>query len=354
MPTPCRGRYAAAVKAVRLVKVGAPLEMQEIPVPEVGPSDVLVRVRAAGICHSDAHYRAGRSPVHPLPLTLGHEVAGVVEQVGAKVVSPKVGDRVCIHYNITCGSCHQCSTGSEQFCPSCLMIGHYANGGFAEFISVPARNAIPLPEEIPFPQGATLMCASATTFHALRKSRLRAGETAAVFGVGGLGASAIQLARAFGAIDVFAVDIRAEKLALARSLHAVPVDASRDDPVEQIRRLTQGRGVDVALEVIGRPETMRQALRSVGVMGRVVIVGIADQPLSIDTYRELLGSEVELIGANDHLLQELPSLVEMARRGILDTSRVVTRTVPLDAQAINETLDALERWEAGVRTVVVP
>jgi propanol-preferring alcohol dehydrogenase len=342
------------MKAVRLVRVGAPLEMQEIPVPEVGPTDVLVRVRAAGICHSDAHYRAGRSPVHPLPLTLGHEVAGVVERVGSKVASPRVGDRVCIHYNITCGSCHQCSTGNEQFCPTGLMIGHFTDGGFAEYIAVPARNAIPLPDEIPFPQGATLMCASATSFHALRKSRLRAGETAAVFGIGGLGASAIQLARAFGAIEVFAVDIRDEKLALAKSYGAVPVNASQVDPVEEIRRHTRGRGVDVALEVIGRPETMSQALRCLGVMGRAVIVGIADAPLSIDTYRELLGNEAELIGANDHLLQELPVLVDMARRGILDTSRVVTRTVPLEAKAINETLDALERWDAGVRTVVEP
>jgi propanol-preferring alcohol dehydrogenase len=342
------------VKAVRLVKVDAPLEMQEIPVPQVGDTDVLVRVRAAGICHSDAHYRAGRSPVRPIPLTLGHEVAGVVERVGARVETPRVGDRVCIHYNFSCGSCFHCSTGNEQFCPTGRMIGHFTDGGFAEYIAVPARNAIPLPAEIPFPQGATLMCASATSFHALRKSRLRAGETAAVFGIGGLGASAIQLARAFGAIEVFAVDIREEKLALARSYHAVPVDGSRADPVEQIRRLTKGRGVDVALEVIGRPETMSQAVRCLAVMGRAVIVGIADERLSIDTYRELLGNEVELIGSNDHLLQELPGLLEMASRGILDTSRVVTRTIPLEAKAINETLDALERWDAGVRTVVVP
>ena len=342
------------MKAVRLVRVGAPLELQEVPVPEPGPEGVLVRVRAAGICHSDAHYRAGRSPVNPLPLTLGHEVAGVVEAVGPDVTAPRVGDRVCLHYNITCGSCHQCSTGSEQFCPTGLMIGHFTDGGFAEYIAVPARNAVPLPDEIPFPQGATLMCASATSFHALRKSRLRAGETVAVFGIGGLGASAIQLARAFGAMDVFAVDINSDKLALARAYHAVPVDASRVDPVEEIRRLTRGRGVDVALEVIGRPETMSQAIRCLAVMGRAVMVGIADEPLSIHTYPDLLGREAEVIGANDHLLQELPVLVEMARRGILDTSRVVTRTVPLDAGAINETLDALERWDAGVRTVVVP
>ncbi len=336
------------------MKVGAPLEMQDIPVPEPGPGAVRVRVRAAGICHSDAHYRAGRSPVHPLPLTLGHEVAGVVDALGPGVASPRLGDRVCLHYNITCGSCHQCSTGSEQFCPTGLMIGHFTDGGFAQFICVPARNAVPLPDEIPFAQGATLMCASATSFHALRKSRLRAGETAAVFGVGGLGASAVQLARAFGAIDVFAVDTSRDKLALARSFHAVPVDASSVDPVEEIRRLTRGRGVDVALEVIGRPDTMRQAVRSLAVMGRAVIVGIADEPLTIHTYPELLGIEAEVIGANDHLLQELPTLVEMARRGILDISRVVTRTVPLEAAPINETLDALERWDAGVRTVVVP
>jgi propanol-preferring alcohol dehydrogenase len=328
--------------------------MQDVPVPEPGPGAVRVRVRAAGICHSDAHYRAGRSPVHPLPLTLGHEVAGVVDALGPGVSNPRVGERVCLHYNITCGSCHQCSTGSEQFCPSGLMIGHFTDGGFAESICVPARNAVPLPPEIDFPQGATLMCASATSFHALRKSRLRAGETAAVFGIGGLGASAIQLARAFGAIDVYAVDINTHKLALARSYHATAVDASRVDPVEEIRRLTHGRGVDVALEVIGRPESMHQAVRSLAVMGRAVLVGIADEPLMLHTYPEVLGIEAEVIGANDHLLQELPTLVEMARRGILDTSRVVTRTVPLEAGPINETLDALERWDAGVRTVVVP
>lgn len=322
--------------------------------PEPGPGAVRVCVRAAGICHSDAHYRAGRSPVHPLPLTLGHEVAGVVDALGPGVSSPRVGERVCLHYNITCGSCHQCSTGSEQFCPTGLMIGHFTDGGFAQYICVPARNAVPLPAEIDFPQGATLMCASATSFHALRKSRLRAGETAAVFGIGGLGASAIQLARAFGAIDVYAVDINSHKLALARAYHAIPVDASRVDPVEEIRRLTHGRGVDVALEVIGRPGTMRQAVRSLAVMGRAVLVGIADEPLTLHTYPEVLGIEAEVIGANDHLLQELPTLVEMARRGILDTSRVVTRTVPLEPGPINETLDALERWDAGVRTVVVP
>ncbi|MCL4489393.1 MAG: zinc-binding dehydrogenase, partial [Chloroflexi bacterium] len=310
--------------------------------------------RAAGICHSDVHYRAGRSRVEPLPLTLGHEIAGIVDEVGAHVSKFKTGDRICLHYNVTCGECYRCSTGFEQFCEKVSMLGHFRDGGYAEFVAVPARNAIPLPAEIPFEQGATLMCASATCFHALRKARLKAGETAAVFGVGGLGVSAVQLAKIFGALQVYAVDIDDEKLSLAADYGATPVNARQVDPVKEIRERTGGRGVDAAVEVIGLPQTMRQAVRCLGIMGRAVIVGIGDRPLEIDTYRELLGNEAEIVGSNDHLLQELPTLVEMARRRVLDTSRVVTRTVPLDADAINQTLDALERFDAGVRTVVVP
>jgi 2-desacetyl-2-hydroxyethyl bacteriochlorophyllide A dehydrogenase len=342
------------MKAVQMIGPGQPLQLHDIPVPAIGERDILVRVRAAGICHSDVHYRAGRSPVRPLPMTLGHEVAGVVEQIGAQVTSVKVGDRVCLHYNITCGDCYYCSTGNEQFCPQVLMLGHYTSGGYAEYIAVPARNAIALPDEIPFEQGATLMCASATAFHALRKSRLKAGESAAIIGVGGLGMSAIQLAHAFGALDVFAVDINEEKLQLAAHYGAIPVNARQVDPVAEIRRLTDGRGVDVAIELIGLPQTMQQTVRCLGVLGRAVIAGIGDKPLEIDTYRELLGNEAEIIGSNDHLLQELPLLVEMARRKVLDTSRIVTRVVPLEADAINGTLDALEQWSGDVRTVIVP
>jgi propanol-preferring alcohol dehydrogenase len=342
------------MKAVRMIEVGKPLQMQEIPRPSPGDNDILVRVCGAGICHSDAHYRAGTAPVRPLPMTLGHEVAGIVEQTGSRVTKNKVGDRVCLHYNITCGDCYHCSTGNEQFCPHCLMLGHYTNGGYAEYIVVPERNAILLPEEIPFDQGATLMCASATAFHALRKSRLKAGETVAVFGVGGLGMSAVQLARAFGALDVYAVDISEDKLKLATSYGALPVNARQVDPVAEIKRLTKGNGVDVSLELIGLPQTMRQAVQCVGVMGRVVIAGLSNKPLEIDTYHELLGNEAEIIGSNDHLLQELPLLVEMARRQVLDTSLVVSRTIPLDADAINAALDALEQFGGGVRTVIVP
>jgi len=342
------------MKAVRLARVGAPLVEQEIPVPVPGHEDVLVRVRAAGICHSDAHYRAGTSPVRTLPLTLGHEVAGIVEAVGPGVKGLAVGERVCLHYNVTCGDCTWCASGNEQFCASGLMIGHHRDGGYAPYIAVPARNALSLPAEIPFPAGATLMCASATAFHALRKARLAAGETAAIIGVGGLGMSAVQLARAFGAMTVFAVDVRDECLALAARYGAVPVNARAVDPVDEVRKLTGGRGVDVAVELIGKSLTMHQAVRCLSPLGRAVLVGITKEPLTLDTYREVLGGEAQVIGSNDHLLSELPTVIEMARRGILDTTQVVTRTVPLEAAAINAVLDGLEKGAAGIRTVIVP
>jgi len=342
------------MKAVRFIGVNQPLQMQEIPVPEISERDILVKVKAAGVCHSDAHYRAGISPVRPVPLTLGHEVAGVVEKTGSQVTNVKIGDRVALHYNLSCGDCYHCSTGNDQFCEKVLMIGHFTNGGYAEYIAVPARNAIHLPDEIPFEQGATLMCASATAFHALRKSRIKGGETVAIFGAGGLGQSAIQLAKAFGALEVFAVDINESKLELAKQHGAIPVNAKQVDAVAEIKRLTHNKGVDVAIEMIGLPQTMKQALQVAGVMARVVIVGLSNKTLEIQTYTELLGNEVELIGSNDHHLQELPLLVDLARRKVLDTSKVVSKTIPLDADAINAALDELERYGSDVRTVIVP
>ena len=234
------------------------------------------------------------------------------------------------------------------------MIGKYRDGGYAEYIAVPARSAVQLPEEIPFEQGAIMMCSSATSFHALRKGRLQAGEAVAVFGVGGLGMSAIQLADAMGALDVYAVDINRERLNMAESFGAIPVDASETDPVEEIRRLSDGRGADVTLELIGLPATMRQAVQSLAIFGRAVLVGIASEPLEIDTYSELLGREATVMGAADHLLQELPLLIEYARRGVLDLSDVVTQTISLEAGPVNQALDDLEAFGGGVRTVIIP
>ncbi len=342
------------MKAIRLMQPGRPLELHEVKVPAVGARDVLVRVKAAGVCHSDAHYRAGRSLVRPLPLTLGHEVAGVIKRVGAEVGPFKAGDRVCLHYLTSCGECAYCQRGNEQFCTSGAMIGKYRDGGYAEFIVMPARSVFRLPDEIPFEQGAILMCSSATSLHALNKARLRAGESVAVFGVGGLGLSAIQLAKVFGAREVFAVDINPRKLALAEEFGAVAVNAAECDPVAEIGRLTGGRGVDVALELIGLPLTMQQAVRSLAIQGRAALAGITEKTFEVAPYMEVLNKEAEIIGVSDHLAQELPQLLEWARRGALDLSKVVTRTLPLEAGAVNDALDGLEQFGGEGRMVIVP
>jgi 2-desacetyl-2-hydroxyethyl bacteriochlorophyllide A dehydrogenase len=339
------------MKAIRLTKIGSPLEEQDAAEPAIGSADVLIRIRAAGICHSDAHYRGGVSPVKRLPLTLGHEVAGIVEEIGPDVTRFAVGDRVCVHYLVTCGKCESCRTGNEQFCPGGEMIGKHRDGGYAEFIAIPEHSVFGLPSEIPFEQGAILMCSSATSWHALKKARLVAGESVAVFGVGGLGVSAIQLAQHLGATQVFGVDINPAKLKVAAQFGAVPVDA-RQDPVEQIRDLTNGRGVDVALELVGLSLTMRQAVQSLAILGRTALVGLTRETFEVAPYTELLNKEAEIIGVSDHLASEIPVLLELARAGKLDLSHAIIRTVPLAAPAVNEALDRLEQFGDDVRVVI--
>ncbi len=342
------------MKAIRLSSIGLPLEEQAIEAPRIGQSDLLIRIRAAGICHSDAHYRGGVSPVAQLPLTLGHEVAGIVEETGTSVTKFKIGDRVCVHYLVTCGTCEFCRAGHEQFCPTAEMIGKHRDGGYGEFISVPERSVFHLPDEIPFEQGAILMCSSATSLHALNKARLRAGETVAVFGVGGLGVSAIQLALHLRAAKVFAVDINPSKLRLASQFGAVPVNAAQRDAVEQIREMTEGAGVDVALELVVLPLTMRQAVESLGKLGRAALVGLTRETFEIAPYADLLNKEAEIIGVSDHLASEIPLLLELARTRKLDLSHGIIRTIPLQATAVNTTLDGLEHFGDDVRAVIVP
>ena len=165
-----------------------------------------------------------------------------------------------------------------------------------------------------------MMCSTATSLHALNKARMKAGESVAIFGAGGLGVSAIQLALALGAREVFAVDIQPNKLDLAKSLGAVPIDARSGDPVKLIRDQTGGRGVDVALELIGLPLTMQQAVRSLSIQGRAALVGITEKTFEISPYHELINREAEIIGVSDHLAAEIPVLLEFARAGKLNLS----------------------------------
>ena len=342
------------MRAVQLTEIGKPLENAEIPIPEVGLADVLIRVSAAGICHSDVHYRAGISKIDNLPVTPGHEVAGRVEKVGTDVTNILPGQRVCVHYLVHCGTCEFCRRGLEQFCQSGQMIGKNRDGGYAEFIKVPCANAFPLPDEIPFEIGAIMMCSSATALHALNKARLRPGESVAIFGFGGLGFSALQLARALGCGQSYVVEINPAKLASIAKLGAIAIDAKAGDPVEQIEEATAGRGVGVALELIGSAKTMRQAVLCLGRLGRAALVGLTAEAISVFPYTELINKEAEVIGVSDHLASELPGLIEFARNGKLQFPPEILRAVDLEASQINAALDSLQDSIDHVRTVIVP
>jgi propanol-preferring alcohol dehydrogenase len=287
-------------------------------------------------------------------MTLGHEVAGIISGVGKHVANFKVGDRICIHYMVTCGKCRFCTRGFEQFCVSGKMIGKYRDGGYAEYLCIPEKSVFQLPDEIPFEHGAVLMCSSATSLHALRKARVKPGENVAIFGVGGLGMSAIQIALALGVNQVFAVDIKKEKLKLAEDYGAVAVDALVDDPADKIRQLTNGNGVDVALELVGLPETMEKAFRALGIMGRLAIAGITTDRFSISPYQDLINREAEIIGVSDHLAQEIPLLLDWVKSGKLVLDGIITKSVPLEADRINQALDQLEVFGDDVRVVITP
>jgi 2-desacetyl-2-hydroxyethyl bacteriochlorophyllide A dehydrogenase len=338
--------------AVRLTQIGKPLEESDIPIPEVGPSDVLIRVAAAGICHSDEHYRAGISKIDNLPVTPGHEVAGTIEKIGANVSSVAPGERVCVHYLVHCGECEYCRRGLEQFCTTVQMIGKHRDGGYAEFIKVPAKNVFALPDEISSEIGAIMMCSSATTLHALNKARLKQGESVAIFGFGGLGFSALQLARAFDCGEIYVVEVNPAKLAAAKQFGAVAIDAKAGDPVEQIKQATVGKGVDVSLELIGSAKTMRQAVQCLASLGRAALVGLTTESMSIFPYTELINKEAEIIGVSDHLVCELPELIEFARSAKLRFPTEALHIVDLDAGQINSALDALQHSIDHVRTVI--
>jgi D-arabinose 1-dehydrogenase-like Zn-dependent alcohol dehydrogenase len=340
------------MRAVRLIQVGKPLQEADVEVPEIGASDVLIRVAACGICHSDEHYRAGISRIDRLPITLGHEIAGWIEKVGADIKHLTRGDRVCVHYLAHCGSCEFCIRGLEQFCRTGEMIGKHRDGGYAEFIKVPGRNAFVLPDEISFEIGAIMMCSSATALHALNQARLKPGESIAIFGFGGLGFSALQLARAINCDQIYVVEISAAKLTSAKMFGAVPIDANKGNPVEQIAHATNGKGVDVSLELIGSAKTTRQAVQCLGALGRAALVGLTAESVSIFPYPELINKEAKITGVSDHLAAELPTLIEFARSGKLRFPSDALQFVDLDAEQINASLYAFQDSIDHIRTVI--
>jgi len=331
------------MKAIQLVATGEPLAIVEVEDPTPAMGEVTISVGAAGICRSDVHYRSGSRPVSTLPLIPGHEIAGVVSEIGPAVYDVSVGDRVSVHYLVSCGSCPQCKAGREQFCETGEMFGLDRDGGYAELVVAPARNLHAIPDGVGMEIAAIMMCSSATSLHALRRGRLVEGESVAVIGCGGLGISAIKIAQSLGASEVFGLDIDLGKLEMVESLGAVALDVSRAGELE----------VDVALELVGLPETMRASVDALGFQGRAVAVGLAHEPFSLHSFNDLILREAEVIGASDHFGSEIDELFGMVVDGRLDLSDVVTGTVPLEAGEVNAALDRLEAFDGGVRSVIL-
>ncbi|MBI4278727.1 MAG: zinc-binding dehydrogenase [Armatimonadetes bacterium] len=331
---------------------GMPLRLDQVETPRVGPRDVLVRVAACGICHSDLHYIDHNVPTFKAPpLILGHETSGIVEAAGEDVEGLPPGTRVLLPAVLTCGACAQCRRGRENICERMVMLGNHVDGAFAEFIAVPAKDVLHLPDEIPLADACVIADAISTPYHAVvHRGRVAPGDRVAVFGCGGVGINAVQVAAAVGAV-VYAVDIAEEKLEMARRLGAAEViHAVGSQPVSRIlRKLTDG-GVDVAFEAIGKPETIVQAFESVRRGGRLCVIGYSSLPFEVNAAR-LMFYEMEVVGSLGCRPVDYPRIIDLVRRGRIQLAPLISHRMPL--REINDGLDLLRRGQ-GLRNIVLP
>ncbi|MBP2581107.1 S-(hydroxymethyl)glutathione dehydrogenase/alcohol dehydrogenase [Streptomyces sp. PvR006] len=337
------------IRAAVLPAVGSPLEVTGIELPEPGPGQVRIRLAAAGVCHSDLSLTNGTMRV-PVPAVLGHEGAGTVVSVGEGVTHVAPGDGVVLNWAPSCGACHPCSLGEVWLCANALTgtantharteDGTELHPGlnvaaFAEETVVAANCVLPVPEGVPLTDAALLGCAVLTGWGAVHHSaRVREGETVAVFGVGGVGLATLQAARIAGASTIVAVDVSPEKEALARAAGATEYVVASETTAKEIRKLTGGHGVDVAVECVGRAVTIRTAWDSTRRGGRTTVVGIGgkDQQVAFNALeifhwgRTLAGC----VYGNSNPAVDLPVLAEHIRAGRLDLSALVTERITLD------------------------
>jgi 6-hydroxycyclohex-1-ene-1-carbonyl-CoA dehydrogenase len=331
---------------------GLGLVVEEWPMPEPGPGEVLVRVAACGVCHTDLHYLDHGTPTFkPPPLVLGHEVSGTVEAVGRGVASAAPGDRVLLPAVLPCGGCRACREGRENLCERGRMLGNHVDGGYAEYVAAPAKDLVSLPEEIPLVEAAIIADALTSPFHAVvRRGRVAPGDRVVVVGCGGIGLNLVQIAAALGA-RVIAVDRVEEKLEWARRLGASatvhPPSTERAD--KAIRLLVDG-GADVAFEAVGNASTQELALSCLRAGGRLVLVGYSPETLAIPAGRVMF-RELEIVGSLGCRPVDYPRVVELVRQGRLVLGELVTHRFPLDE--IDRALDLLRRGEA-IRSVVIP
>jgi alcohol dehydrogenase, propanol-preferring len=318
------------------------LRVAETETPSPGPGEVLVRVHAAGVCGTDLHILDGMIKPDPYPMTLGHEAAGVVEAAG-EGTGLRAGDRVAVYNKLFCGWCEQCLAGRPNICdrePG--QLGFNMDGGDAEYLVVPERNLVPVPQAVDFATAAVLSCAGMTAVHAAKLSSLRLGQTAVVDGIGGVGILVTQAARHAGA-RVIAVADSEQKRQLALEYGATDgvVVATPDDYEKlpsAVRELTGGRGADVFFELVGTTGSMTAGIRCLAKRGRFVSTGYTDQSLSVHPIEFIL-SETSFVATVAATRQDLVDAIDLAARGALTVP--IAGRFPLDGVA--DALDALRQ-----------
>jgi len=340
------------MKAAVYHGTGHALVVEDVPTPEIADDEILVKVAACGVCHTDLHYLDHGVPTFKKPpLILGHEASGLVARAGRNVNDLHEGDRVLLPAVVTCGHCALCREGRENICLNMRMFGNHIDGAFAEYVAAPAKDAIPLPLDLPLEESSIIADALSTPFHAVRnRGRVRPGDTVAVFGCGGVGINLVQIAVACGA-RALAVDLSAEKLELAVAFGATEAIQPKEgeNVAKTIRQKTDG-GVDVAFEAIGNPITLGQAFDSVRRGGRLCVVGYSDKPFTIAASK-LMFHEIEVVGSLGCRPCDYPRIIELIRAGRVQLRPLVTGRYPL--AEVNSAIDAL-RSGRGLRNIVVP
>ncbi|WP_406382703.1 zinc-dependent alcohol dehydrogenase family protein [Streptomyces sp. NBC_00117] len=321
------------MRAVVFEKFGERAEVREVPDPVPAPHGVVVRVEATGLCRSDWHGWMGHDPDIRLPHVPGHELAGVVEAVGADVLDRRPGDRVTVPFVCACGTCASCAAGDHQVCERQTQPGFTHWGSFAEYVALDhaAVNLVDVPDELSFATAAGLGCRFATAFRAVvAQGRIAAGEWVAVHGCGGVGLSAVMIAAASGA-RVVAVDVSPAALDLARTFGAAHcLNASEvPDVAAAVRELTGG-GAHLSLDALGSPVTCAASVGGLRRRGRHVQVGLLPRDPVVPMGR-VIGLELELLGSHGMAAHAYPRMLEMVRAGVLRPDLLVTSTITLDA-----------------------
>ncbi|MFQ5592936.1 MAG: zinc-binding dehydrogenase [Anaerolineae bacterium] len=329
-----------------------PLSIEEVPTPSPGPGEILVKVAACGLCHTDLHYIDHGTPTFKKPpLILGHEIAGTVAGLGPGAEGFQEGDRVLLPAVLTCGQCAMCRSGRENICYQMVMPGNHVDGGFAEYVVAPSKDVFHLPAEIPLEEGSIIADAITTPYHAVvNRARVAPGDWVVVLGCGGIGLNLVQMAAALGA-RVIAVDIADQKLSWAERLGATATLNSQqvERLDKEVRRMTGG-GAEIAIEAIGKAATQEQAFACLRTGGRLVMVGYSPEKMSLNAGRVMF-REMEIVGSLGCRPVDYPRVIEMARQGQIKVAELVTHKFPLDE--INQGFDVLRAGEV-IRAVAVP